>query len=199
MEPMFTVESESKGRFPMEDLSKYKTLVLNYLEHIVNTPLSPIYGKIPVQQQSLFSKVGLLVDIGLKDENTTIPVKFWVRHSYSQLRDYPRLHLPKKMDTCRELYDLCRDNDIHFCVLMLNNGVLSSFWADRYDFIDFDKYKLESRWPDGRIDRICTPWEIQKGKLKHIGNGYIHLYKQFASLIHKQAQKNKSRKGAVQA
>lgn len=191
MDPLFNVESESKGRNPYEDIGKYNDIVLRYMEKLVNLPFSPLRCEIPGRKQHLFSGVGLLADIGLKDEDTTIPVKFWIRHSYTQLRDYPRLHLSKSVETCEELYALCSRHDIHFCVLVLNNGMLSSYWADRYDFIPFDKYKLEARWD--RIDRMCTPWEIQKGQLKHVGSNLVHLYKQFAMLIRKQTKREKTR------
>lgn len=194
MEPLFDIESESKGRNPYEDIGKYNDLVLRYMEKLVNLPMSPLRCEIPGKKQNLFSGVGLLADIGLKNEETTIPVKFWIRHSYTQLRDYPRLHLPKTIDNCEELYNMCSRHDIHFCVLVLNNGVLSSYWADRYDFIPFNKYNLEARWD--RIDRICTPFDVQKGKLKHVGFGLINIYKQFASLVHKQGKRNKA-KGVI--
>lgn len=193
MDPIFNIKSESKGKNPYEDIGKYNDIVLQYMEKLVNLPFSPLRCEIPGRKQALFSGVGLLIDIGLKDEETTIPVKFWIRHSYDQLRDYPRLHLPKTMDSCENLYKTCSRHDIHFCVLVLNNGMLSSFWADRYDFIPFEKYTQEARWGT-KLDRMCTPWSIQKGKLKHVGHEFIHLYKQLAFLIHTQAKKD-ARKG----
>lgn len=189
MKPMFAVESESKGNNPHEDIGKYNDMVLRYVEKLVNMPFSPLRCELPGKTQTMFSGIGLLVDVGLKNEKTTIPVKFWVRQSYSQLRDYPRLHLSKTIKDCHELYNLCSKNDIHFCVLVLNSGTLSSYWVDRYDFIPFEKYTLDARWD--REDRICTPWEVQKGKLKHVGYNMVNVFRRFAHLIHKQAKRNK--------
>ena len=97
------------------------------------------------------------------------------------------------MHSCEELYNKCSKYDIHFCVLVLNNGLMSSYWAERYDFIPFDKYVLDMRWD--KADRICTPWEIQKGKLKHVGYNFINMYKQFAFLIHRQVKRNRAKRG----
>lgn len=191
MEPMFKVDSDTKGRNPQEDINKYNGMVLRYVEKLVNMPMSPLRCELPGKTQNMFSGIGLIVDVGLKNEQTTIPVKFWVRQSYSQLRNYPRLHLPKTMHSCEELYNKCSKYDIHFCVLVLNNGLMSSYWAERYDFIPFDKYVLDMRWE--KADRICTPWEIQKGKLKHVGYNFINMYKQFAFLIHRQVKRNRAK------
>ena len=191
MEPMFKVESDTKGRNPREVINKYNSTVLRYVEKLVNMPMSPLRCEIPGKTQTMFSGIGLLIDIGLKNEKTTIPVKFWIRQSYSQLRDYPRLHLSRTMQNCEELYNLCSKHDVHFCVLVLNNGTLSSYWADRYDFIPFEKYTLDTRWD--REDRICTPWEIQKGKLKHVGYNLINVYRQFAFLVHRQVKRNRAK------
>lgn len=188
MEKLIDIESASKGENPIEEVKKYNMFVLDYVEKLVNVPFSPLNCRIPGSVQTKFSGSGLLVDIGLKDSDTMIPVKFWIRHSYHQLRDYPRLHLSKNLGSCEELYELTSKYDIHFCVIALNNGMLSSFWADRYDAIPFHKYKLKARWD--RVDRMGTPWDVQKGKMKHVGYNFSNLYDRFEDLIIAQAKKD---------
>lgn len=187
MMKLIDIESDSKGENPVEEVKKYNMFVLNHVEKLVNIPFSPLNCRIPGKAQVKFSGSGLLVDIGLKDGKTMIPVKFWIRHSYAQLRDYPRLHLSKNMESCEDLYKFCSKHDIHFCVIALNNGMLSSFWIDRYDFIPFEKYKLEARWD--RIDRMGTPWSVQKGQMKHVGYNFANLYDRFEELILAQERK----------
>lgn len=192
MDKLLNIDSDSKGESPIEEVKKYNMFVLNHVEKLVNVPFSPLNCRIPGSVQSKFSGAGLLVDIGLKDGETMIPVKFWIRHSYAQLRDYPRLHLSKTMASCAYLYKLCTKHDIHFCVIALNNGMLSSFWIDRYDSVPFEKYRLESRWD--RIDRMSTPWEVQKGKMQHVGYNFGNLYERFEELILAQERKESLRR-----
>ena len=189
--PIFHMESESKGKAPIEDLKKYNDLVLNTVERFVNAPSSPLICTMPGKKQAIFSGIGLLVDIGVKHIHTTIPVKFWIRHAYSQLRDYPRLHLPAHISNCKELYAECQKQDLHFCVIILNNGSIASFWADRYDSILFEEYIISSRWESNKKDRLCTPWTVQKGKLHAIGRNYCDLFDRFLALIEQQIKKER--------